>query len=276
MKKSFSSAFLLFLFILLPGVGETFVPQAPHLLHLVMKKIKQPAGLEVYQTRKILNYKDTGPGFTQLNEKLIYLSPSQFRIETISDNMTRFSVESDNGFVRVMDGVIVSREKLLTDLYTDILFYRNYESLLNQIMMAGIDTTKVSIQRYDETICYVIGRPLEKGKLFPGLWIEKDTFLPIKYRVEKNSWSVEFLYSKWQKVSRTLYPRRISIFLDNQLFAVVDVDDIDLKQGFSPAVFDIEHIEQLYPKKDTDPFDENARQVEELDKRMEEFKKLYE
>ncbi|MBW2655623.1 MAG: hypothetical protein JRC91_12030, partial [Deltaproteobacteria bacterium] len=247
-KRSFLTFFILF-FILTSGTGEAFVPQTAHLLHLVAGKIKQPVGIEVFQTRKTLNYEDAGVGFLESGEKLMYLYPNRLRSEIISEPMTNFSVESDFKFIKVMDGGIVSHDKSLVDLYTDILLYRDHESLLNQLVLAGIDTTKVSFQRVNDTICYVIGRPLEKGSPFAGLWIEKESFLPIKYRVEKNGGIVEFFYNNWQRISKTWYPMQVSIFLNNQLFAMVHVKRINLKSGFSSALFDIEHIERLYPQK---------------------------
>ncbi len=263
-------------FILMPGMGEAFVPQAPHLLHLVVEKIKQPVGIEAFQTKKILNYQDKQEGYVELKEKLIHLYPNRLRAEIISDTITSFSVESDFRFVKVKDGVIVSHDKPLVDLYTDILFYRDYESLLNQIIAAGIDTDKVTFKRYNDTICYVIGQSLAKGKSFASLWIEKDTVFPIRYVVEKNDLKVEFLYQNWQRFSKTWYPMQVSIFLDNQLFAMVEVKSLDLKSGFSASLFDIEHIERLYPRNDPGSLDENSKQVDELDKRLEDFKKLYE
>ncbi len=257
-------------------MGEAFVPQAPHLLHLVIEKIKQPVGIEVSQNKKIINYKDTEEGFVQLEEKLYFLYPKKLRSEIISDTMTSFSVESGDGFIKVMNGVMASRDKSPIDYYTDILLYRDHESLLNKLVLAGVDTSVVSFQRYNDIICYVIGAPLERGKPFPSLWIEKGTYLPKKYVVEKNGWKVEFFYNNWQKVSKTWYPMQVSIFLDNQLFAMVDVKSFDLESGFSPELFDIEHIEQLFPQTNPNPLDENTRQVEELEQQIEDFKKLYE
>ncbi|MBU0465174.1 MAG: hypothetical protein KKE12_16485 [Proteobacteria bacterium] len=276
MKKIFFSIFFMLFFILMPGMGEAFVPQAPHLLHLVVEKIKQPVGIEAFQIKKIFNYQDTQKTYVELKEKLIYVYPNRLRAEIISDTITSFSVESDFRFVKVKDGVIVSHDKPLVDLYTDILFYRDYESLLNQIRAAGIDTDKVTFKRYNDTICYVIGRSLAKGKPFAGLWIEKDTVFPIRYVVEKNGMVVEFLYHNWQRFSKTWYPMQVSIFLDNQLFAMVDMKSLDLKSGFSASLFDIEHIDRLYPRNDPGSLDENSKQVDELGKRLEDFKKLYE
>ncbi|MCK5836166.1 MAG: hypothetical protein KAH09_02780 [Desulfobacula sp.] len=276
MKKRFFLSGIILSFILLSGVGEAFVPQTSHLLHLVLKKIKQPVGIEAVQTKKILNYQNTEKGVVELEERLIYRYPNQFRVEVVSDTQTRFSVESDGGFIQVADGVTVSHEKSLVDLYTDVLLYRDLDSLLNQLVLAGIDTTRVLFQRQNDTICYVIGRPGANGTSFAGLWIEKETFLPIKYVVEKNGWMVEFLYRNWQLVSRTWYPRQVHIFLDHQLFGIIDVNQIDLRSDSPPALFDIEHIEQLYPPQYPDALDEHSKQVDELDQRMEEFKKLYE
>jgi outer membrane lipoprotein-sorting protein len=276
MKKRFFLSFTISFFMLLSGVGEAFVPQAPHLLHLVLKKIKQPVGIEAVQTRKILNYQDTEKGVVVLEERLIYRYPNQFRVEVVSDSLTRFSVESDGGFIQVADGMTVAHEKSPVDMYTDVLLYRDLDSLLNQLVLAGIDTTRVSFQRQNDTICYVIGRPGAKGKPFAGLWIEKESFLPIKYVVEKNGWMVEFFYRNWQQVSRTWYPNQVHIFLDHQLFATIDVNRIDLASDSPRSLFDIEHIEQLYPRQQRDALDEHSKQVDELDRRMEDFKKLYE
>ena len=275
MNKNFFLIFLMLFCILMPGMGEAFVPQAPHLLYLVISKIKQPVGIEAFQIKNISGYQDRGNEYIEIKEKLMYVSPNRIRIQIISEPMTSFSVESDFRFVKVKDGFIISHDKSPVDMYTDILFYRDYKSLLNQFNPAGIDTDKVSLQRYNDGICYVIGRSLEKGKPFAGLWIEKDTFLPIRYVVEKNGMMVEFLYHNWQKFSKTWYPMQVSILLDNQLFAKIDVKSVALKSGFSASLFDIGHIEQLYPKNNSDSPDENSKQFDELGKQMEEFKKLY-
>ncbi|MCP3874939.1 MAG: outer membrane lipoprotein-sorting protein [Desulfobacteraceae bacterium] len=276
MKIRFRLVFFILFFILMSDVGQAFVPQAPHLLYLVIEKIKQPVGIKAYQTKMVLNYEDTQTSYTELEETLYFRYPNQFRSEITSDSIAGFSVESDFEFIKVLDGVTVSQDKSPVDLYTDILLYRDHESLISQLIIAGIDTTKVSFQRYNDIICYVIGRSFEKNKPYAGLWIEKDTFLPKKYVVEKNGWIVEFLYSNWQRVSKTWYPMQTSIFLDNKLFAIVNVENFELTSQISPSLFDIDHIKQLYPNNNPGSFDENDKQVDELDKRIEEFKKLYE
>ena len=269
MKKKLLLPFFLLFSFLLSGTSAAFVPQAPHLLYLVMQKIKQPVGIEAFQTKKFFNYENSENIYVELEEKLIYLSPNQLRLQNLSEVTTNFYVESDFEFIKISDGTIVSRDKPLVEQYTDILIYRDHETLLTQLDLSGIDTSKVSFQRYDDKICYVIGSSHEKGKNFPGLWIEKETFLPLKYVVEKNSQRVEVLYHNWQKIHRTMYPMQVYIYLNDKFFAMVDVKNIDLRSDFSHALFNIDHIESLYPQKK--PVNELNNHVKEQQKWMNNF-----
>ncbi len=265
MKKKLLLPFFLLFPFLLAGTSAAFVPQAPHLLHLVMQKIKQPVGIEIFQTKKFFNYENSEDIYVELEEKLIYLYPNQLRSQILSEVTTNFYVESDFEFIKISDGAVSLCGKPLVEQYTDILLYRDHETLLTQLDLSGIDTSKVSFQRYDDKICYVIGGSQEKGKNFPGLWIEKETFLPVKYVVEKNSQRVEILYHNWQKISRTMYPMQIYIFLNDKFFAMIDVKTFDLRSDFSPTLFNIDHIESLYPQKK--PVNELENHVKEQQNR---------
>ena len=275
--KTCLSAFIILMF-LYPPAGVAFVPQTPHLLHMVVQKIKQPSGLEVQVTRTVVNCDDSGAAEnTAFSETLRYQFPGRFRSDLASDPAGSFGVESGFEFIRVEGGETVSREKSPIDLYTDILLYRDHETLLGQLALTGIDVSRVSFQRYEGTICWVVGQPGENNEPFAGLWVEKDTFLPLKYAVEKNGWMIECRYSNWQRISRTWYPMQVSIFLDNQLYAHIDVSDIRLESGFEKSLFDIARIERMYPEKI--PFrepDQEPDGMDEINRRIEEFKKLYE
>ena len=129
---------------------------------------------------------------------------------------------------------------------------------------------KVSLQRYKDTICYVIGTPpgqnQEENNESPGLWITKNTFLPVRYLVEKNGKRVEFFYKNWQKVSKTFYPMQTHIFLDNSLIVMIDVSNFDLRSGFLPVLFDIDNIINLYPEDNhLDEKNKNTKSIMEAD-----------
>ena len=270
----------LFLFICLaaalPGTAGAFVPQTPHLLHLVISKIKQPVGVEARQTTTLLDCDTCDEQQADIREILIYDFPGRFRSDILSDSATSFKIESALGFIKISNGATVSTQKSFLDFYTDILLYRDHEALTHQLQLAGIDTQRVSLRRDKETICYVIGQPGEAGTPFAGLWIEKDTLLPFKYVVTVGDTLVECRYAQWMKISKTWYPMQVSILLDDQVFAAVDVSDVELKTGFAPALFDISDIKRLYPRKlPADVPEATSEGVDELEERIETFRKLY-
>lgn len=266
-----------FLFLtLLCNAGDAFVPKAPHLLYLVIQKIKQPVGIEAFQTQKIIHYSETQPPYTEFEERLLYAYPDRLRAELISGPEKGFSVESNLEFAKVRNGYVVSRQKSLPDRYSDILLYRNYESLLALLADAGVDTDQVSLQRYRDTVCYVIGASLETSSPFAGLWIEKDTFFPVKYVVSQNGRVVEFFYGKWQRVSKTWYPMQTSIFSDDRLHAMVNVKRYGLKSFKSESMFNIDTLSRAYPDEEkSDAMDKNSRQVNELEKDINTVEKIF-
>lgn len=273
-KKSFQSLLVLIL-VLMAGAGQAFVPQAPHLLYMMTHKIVEPVGIEAVQVRTILDHKKKGVENQDfepvvVEEKLIYAFPGRFRSQVSSGQNSGFSIESDSGFIRVINGHAVASEKSPVDLYTDILLYRDYESLLERLALSGIDTETVTFVRYNDTICYLIGHPTA------GLWIDKESLMPVKYAVKKDGWSVEFYYENWQRVSRTWYPMSGSIFLDNRLFAIINVKEFILKSQGSESLFDVAHARQVYPENQSEIEKTNQSQMDELDRSLENFKQLYE
>lgn len=269
-KIAFLCAVLCFSFVIPTKKVKAFVPNAAHLLYLVVKKIKRPAGLKVLQTKVFENQEDIDGNPFEIKERIFYLSYNKLRSDIISNTKSNksFSVESDFKFIKVIDDNIVSYEKEFIDIYTDILLYRDYKILLEQLLKKGIDTKQVSFQRHNDTICYLIGKPSDKKKYydetinknqkeneFSGLWIEKETLFPIKYVLKIKKKKIEYLYENWRSVSRTWYPNKVSIIVDNRLFATIGVNSFKLKSDFSSSLFDIKKIEESHTNKIFDNLD---------------------
>ena len=268
--------YIFLILTLLSPAGEAFVPKTPHLLYLVVEKIRKPAGIQAFQNKKIVNYQDQGPGYVEIVERLLYAFPGKFRTDVTSGTVSGFSIETDGQFVKVINDVIVSTQKPMLDAWSDILLYRDYETLAHQLSLSGVDTEKVTFKRYRDTICYVIGGSPSKDEMDSSLWIEKDSFLPLRYVVVKDGWVVEFLYGHWQKFSKTWYPMQISIFFDNQLYALVDVKSVELKKVNPSSMFDVAMVKASYPDgRDTENDQDGLDQVDELEKSIKDFGKLF-
>jgi len=292
LKKILIPFLTIFFFLTAAGSrGEAFVPQTPHLLYLMVRNIKEPAGLTVHQIRRVPNQvsgpaeenqrdekKQTAPvAGGSLEETLMYLFPGKLRGEVDGTAAAGFYVVSGDAAVRVDGGRVVSREISPFDSYTDILLYRDYERLPLKLQASGVDTEKVTFQRLDDRICYFIGQPPKDRKENPGLWIDKKRFFPVRYLLQKGQWRVDVRYDDWQRISRTWYPMVVRILVNGRVFAMISVDSVELAAGFSPDLFDVDRILGKFPKADdaAPSGDGHKARIKALDKELEEFNKLY-
>lgn len=268
-----------FLFLAIGSEGEAFVPQTPHLLHLMVQKIKEPAGLTIYQERILPESSAAGEDVaaTSVQEVLAYSFPGALRVEVNTGSRQGFYVSSDKGFVRVSHGVITARAPSPADIYTDVLLYRNHHALLQKLSGAGVTVEKVTFQRLDGRICYLIGQPPTGGAVHPGLWIEKDSFFPVRYLAKHENWLVDVRYDGWERVSRTWYPMKTLVFVNGQLFADIKVSRVELTPDFPPARFDLDRIIRQYPVQDASGQGTSGhdKAVEDLNRELNEFNQLY-
>ena len=265
--------------------GEAFVPQTPHLLHLMVNKIRVPAGMTVVQTRKIAGTAladesetpdDTVPKAPALRETLTYLFPESLRSDLRLSSGNQFYVTSGKGFVKVLNGEVTDLEKSPGEYYTDPLLYRNHEILARVLADAGINVEKVSLQRLEGRICWFVGElPPYKGdggQDPAGLWIGKDSFFPLRYLVRKSGRTMDIRYDNWHKVSRSWYPKETRIFVDGELFVQILVDQMELAPGLSRDMFDMGTILSRYPRKAEEGHGSIGR---DLDNEIDTFNKLY-
>lgn len=262
--------------LLMPFSVEAFIPQGPHLIELMTQKIKQPSGMVVLQTRKIINHDNQDQGVTQVEEKLVYSFPGRFRSDITMGPHESICVESNGRFLRIQDGVTVSYEKGLSDRYVDIPLYRDREELIQYLETAGMNIDAVSMQRYNDAVVFVLGMSSGEKEVPTSLWIDQDTFFPLKYILNQDGNRVEIFYENWERVSKTWYPMQISIFLNQQLISLIQASEFKLESGFSDILFDIDGLVDLYPPSVvTEPGDDSDK-IEALEEDIEAFKKLYE
>jgi hypothetical protein len=89
--------------------------------------------------------------------------------------------------------------------------------------------------------------------------------------------SIEVRYFEWQKVHHAWYPMRIKFFVAGILVREIHVQNIKVNPSFSKELFDIKHLKSLYPQvAPAEQEQENKEDLNEVQKTIEDFKKLYE
>lgn len=268
-KNVFISFLVIFLFLMLSPRAEAFVPETPHLLHLVVRKIKIPAGMVVYQTRR------AGES-ASVPEQLSYLFPAGLRSEISTENSKAFYILSGDRFVRVADGWVAARERRAAEFYTDPMLFRDHAEMAARLAAAGIDTETVTFQRLEGKICFFVGQPAGGKEPAAGFWVEKDSFFPVRYKFNRNGRSVDIRYADWQRVSRTWYPMDVRIRVNGQPFQEIRASRFELRGGFSSSLFDVDRVLARYPAPGaTDGQGGGHDPVDGLDKEIDDFSKMF-
>jgi len=217
----------------------------------------------------------------ELSETLRYVFPEKFRSDTSSENVHRIYVLSKGKAVTVIDGKIADESDNRYDWYKNILLFKPRKMLQDKLSLLGVDVTISSLGRFQGKPAYVLGARYP-DETVPQVWLDKDTFRPFRWIMtskagESRENSLEVRYFEWQKVHHIWYPMRIEFFATGILVREIHVQDIKVNPSFPDELFDIKHLKSLYPQ--VSPAEQkqgNKENLNEVQKTIEDFKKLYE
>jgi len=263
--------------------ANAYVLQGPHLLQLMAQNIGKTKSLFVSQ--KLALYDDSfKDGSIELKEALKYLFPEKFRSDIVSKNGKRIHVVSKGRSLTIIDGKTVASHETIFDRYKDIILYNSRSALMQKLGHLGINTSVASLGRFEDKPVYILGAQYPDESV-SQIWLDKETFRPFRWIIstERSNGridSLEVRYSKWRKIRKIFYPMHIEFYQDDQLIRTIKVDEIKVNPGISDALFNINRLKSTYPeeKRDTQVLS-NQRQPSELtevQKMIEEFKKIYE
>jgi len=259
---------------------NAYVLQGPHLLELMTKNIGTTKSLFVSQ--KLVFYDDSfQEGSIELKETLKYIFPEKFRSDIVSKNSKRIHVVSKGRSLTVIDGKTVAGLETIFDRYKDIILYNSRSALVQKLAHLGINVSVSSLGRFENKPVYVLGAQYPDESV-SQIWLNKETFRPFRWIInsKKLGGRQEFLevrYFKWRKISKIWYPMHIEFYQDDSLIRMIEVDEIKVNPGISAGLFDINRLKSTYPK-DTQilPKQNQSGELSEVQKMIEEFKKIYE
>ncbi|MBT8350834.1 MAG: hypothetical protein KJO26_06325 [Deltaproteobacteria bacterium] len=263
--------------------ANAYVLQGPHLLELMAQNIGKTESLFVSQQLALYDdsFKD---GSIELKEALKYIFPEKFRSDVVSKNGKRIHVVSKGRSLTIIDGKTVASRETIFDRYKDIILYNSRSALMQKLVHLGINTSVVSLGRFENKPVYILGAQYPDESV-SQIWINKETFRPFRWIIstERSNGlidSLEVRYSKWRKIRKIFYPMHIEFYQDDQLVRIIKVNEIKVNPAISGALFDINRLKSTYPedKRDTQVLSDQRQPSEltEVQKMIEEFKKIYE
>lgn len=228
-------------------------------------------------TQKLVLYDDTsGMRSNELSETLKFMSPETFRSDIVSKNIQRIRILSNKSILTVIDGKISDEPENSYDHYKDLILFGSRESLQERLSDLGVDVKVTSLGRFQGKLAYVLGAQYPDETL-PQVWLDKKTFLPFRWIITGNeTQNLEVLYLNWKKLNHTWYPMHIEFLSNGNLVREIHVQNIKVNPAFKADVFDIQKLKSLYPKEaPAESKNGSKEQVDEVQKTIEEFKKIY-
>ena len=279
LKNAFVIIFCLVMVLCCYTQANSYVLQGPHLLDLMIKKYGGAKRLLVSQ--KLIFYDNSRQmGAVKINETLSYVFPEGFRSDILSENTQKIHVVSKGRALTIIDGKIADDFQSAFDIYKDLILYRSRTLLQKRLDMLGIDASISSVGRFRGKIVYIVGAqyPDESAS---QVWIDKDTFRPIRWIISKRAGNgrrnaIEFRYVQWKMFNNNWYPIRIEIYQDDTLLREIVVDNIDTTPSFSEDFFNIKKLQSTYMESDPDKQKQrDSEGLSEVQKTIEDFKKIY-
>lgn len=272
------SRVIFFFFLILgfnPAALSAYVLPGPYLLELMTQNLGDAKRLMVIQ-KLVLHDDALNKNAVELIETLTFIFPKTFRSDILSENIQRIHILSKNEALTVMDKRLSDEPESRYDLYKDLLLFRSREILQNRLSHLGVDTKISSLGRFQGKPAYVLGAQYP-DETAPQIWLDKNTFRPFRWIMTTNATQrLEVVYLDWKKLKYSWYPMRIEIFSNDNLVREIYVQDIKENPSFPADFFDIDQLKLQYPPRAPDEEENEAKEdMDEVQKTIEEFKKIY-
>ena len=266
--------------ILLSCPAYGYVLTGSQLLELVTGKLGKAKDIKITQKTILYDEKLEG-GSTELTETAFYRKPDLFRSEIHSTDTKKIHVASFDQALIVIDGTIVSEFESGFDHYKDLFAFKERLVLQKRLQLLGLDTSRTRLERYNGAIVYVIGQLEDYGEIYPQLYIDKKTFLPVKWLLRgttlfgEASEPMEVVFFDWKKHKRIMFPERIEFYKNQVLVREIKVEKIEINTGIDESLFDFETLTIEYARKaikqpeTPDEKNETQKTIDGLDKIIE-------
>lgn len=258
--------------------AAAYVLQGPHLLDLMIKKYGAAERLSVAQ--KLIFYDNTRQsGKVEIDETLSYVFSEEFRSDILSENTRKIHIVSKGRALTIIDGTIADNSESVFDVYKDLILYRSRIILKEKLNRLGIDTSISSLGRFGDKTAYIVGAQYPDESV-SQVWIDKETFRPFRCIISKNKVYgkpdvTEFRYVEWRQFANNWYPIRIEIYQNNILLREIIAGNVNINPFFSNDFFNITKLRLNSLKTVPAIQQRDSKELNEIQKTIEDFKRIY-
>jgi len=227
--------------------ARAYVLPAEKILSFMIHKLGSARTLVVSQ-KTVLYDPELRGGIRELRETLYYRYPDGFRSEVRSRGLEQLRVVNQDGALIVINGEIVGERENPFDHFKDPLLYREMGLLRDRLSKLGINLQVVSLGRFNDKICYVIGGRYPDESV-PQLWIDKKDFRPVRLllKVDDEDPSLRGIeYAHYTDPDKgNSYPGHILFFENGTLVRMHVLDTMEINPHVPDELFDVAYLKSV-------------------------------
>jgi hypothetical protein len=221
--------------------AEAYILPAHYILKLMADKRRRMAirDLSIQLTTEIDDLDEP------VEERLYMKNPERLRRIRQHGGDTELLVQIEGRAAKGTEGALSRIKGPPPDLLPALLMPLGNDTeemtarLLKSLERLGVDTKVVTLGRFNDSIVYIIGgRHDDEDKA--QLWVEKDTFLPIRLLAKKDGERVEQRWEEFGSASTgDWFPRVIETYVSGRRVEHSEVDKIDLNKKVPETLFEL-------------------------------------
>lgn len=251
-KRRFFGPLLLTVWLILgPASARAYVLMGEHVLDLMVQALGQADTLEATQSLTIYAAPSL-PSTSTLQETVRIRFPYDFRADALGDGNQRQMVFSATTALVAVNGVLQDGPPPRYARYADILMAKPRQALTDHLRTMGVDVAVSSLGRLEDRYCYIVGARFPDENA-PQLWVDKDSFLPIRLMLPPAARApedgpVEIRYRNWRIAEGTAYPMHVVMLQNHRVMEEIRVERFLVNPEFPSDLFDIWALRQEWSR----------------------------
>ena len=245
MKKIFRPCILLALVLILPISASGYIPSAHFIIKMMLEGNGAIDHVMVEQTAIIFD-EDSGGEALRVPGVLYLKLPDGYRLDMTLPYEKKTSIYRKGEIFTIVDGEIVSRGPDRRALFKDFLIRHSVNRIMGLLRSKHVNIERTGLGRFGGKVSYIIGAG-ETETEFPQLWIEKDSFLPLRFvakeKREESIVTVEVRYLDYRHIDdKFRYPSTIEFYADDKLTLRYQTEKVMVNTSMPDNVFDMKKL----------------------------------
>lgn len=243
--------FLLFALILcVPLSASGYILSAKFIIKMMLQANHRIHDVKIEQTATLFDEDADHEGYKA--PSVLYLKfPDSLRLDITLSYEKETVIHSNGETLTVVDGNLVSEVPDVRSVLKEFFITRSVDEVIEFLHAKHVNTERMGLGRFNGKIVYIIGAK-EWETESPQLWIEKDSFLPLRFIAEERKEDCVFIlevrYLDYKSIGRAYrYPSVIEFYHDNNLTLRYETENVVVNTSLPDSLFHMNRISENNP-----------------------------